>query len=297
MFFMRELDFTNDLEFLANRVTDVLNIFNNRGIKDNQLVVQYGKKDFLSLKLEPMEDVPFPVATLRLRTRDMASTWRFVPEGFAMIDDSKVLFNDMLRAAHPSPKRNSLWYIESTIKDIIGDRILLAESSERRGYLFKAVLSNGFEAFITLTSDEDEYKKDHAIAELYSISNKTKDVLSQNMTADECLLVLVNMAMQNDKRSAEFVKAVEEVGGKTSVPRSYRLPEESCDEVKAVFKNGYALKFKILNDKMTLEVLGRMNGESYFITLMEYDDFDSLISFTKEITTMDPFQVSENNEE
>lgn len=288
---MKKLDFSNDLEFLAAKVSDALNIFENHGIRDNQLVIQYGKRDFLSLKLEPMENIPFDLATLKLRTRDMAASWQYVPIGFSQINESRGLLNDMMKAAHPSPKKNSLWYIDSTARDVIGDRIIMSDTVERRGYLFKAVFTNGFEAFITLTADENEYKRDHAVAELYTISNKSKEALGQNMTADECLLVLVNMAVQTDKRASEFVRTVEEVGGKTSVPRAYRLPNESCDEVKAVFRNGYALKFTILNGTLSLDVLGRENGETYVLSSMRYDDFNKLIAFTKEIALMDKFQA------
>ena len=203
---MEKLDFTQDLEFLADRVSDALNIFNNYGIKDNQLVIQYGKMSFLSLKLEEMKDIPFPLATLRLRTRDMAASWQYVPVGFSQINESRGLLNDMMKAAHPSPKKNSLWYIDYTIKDTIGERVVLSETVERRGYLYKAVFSNGFEAYITLTPDENEYKKDHSVAEIYSISNKKKEIVGQMMTADECLLVLINIALQTDLRVAEFIK-------------------------------------------------------------------------------------------
>ena len=75
------LDYTEDLQFLADKVTDALNIFNKTRVLDNQLIIAYTDKDFIAVTMAEQKDNP-EYATLKLRTRDMVAAWKNVPVGF-----------------------------------------------------------------------------------------------------------------------------------------------------------------------------------------------------------------------
>jgi hypothetical protein len=117
------------------------------------------------------------------------------------------------------------------------------------------------------------------------------------MTADECILMLVNVAMQADKKVSEFVSIAEQNGGKTVISHSYRTDDESVDEVKAVFRNGYALKLRIQNEKITVELLGRYNKKTYLLDVRAFDDVTDVYGALKEFAQLPQYQPTEIGDE
>lgn len=283
------IDFEDDLLFVANKVTKALNMFNETYVSGNKLVTMYGDEDFIALFVTPDENSD-EFGSLRLRTRDMGATWNNVPLGFSQINESRGLLADMKRAAHVSLKRNSVWYIDSQIKDTVGDRVVFTELTTNRGYLYKVAFTNGYVAHLSITRDDKEYYKPHDEALLYFIVNPDKTPISPAMTADECILMLINIAMQTDIRVAEFVSKAEQSGGKTSISNSYRTEEESFDEAKAVFKNGYALKLTIKNGEISVEILGRsLAGKTYLLDVRIFDAIDNVYELIKEIAVLEQY--------
>lgn len=288
--------FENDLEYVANRVSSSLNIFNETVVADNKLVTMYGKDEFIALIMTPHEDEP-RLGKLRLRTRDMASTWDNVPIGFAEINESRGLLSDMKRASHVSLKRNSIWYMDRQIQDVIGDRVIFTELTVDKGYLYKIAFTNGYSTYLSIVRDDKEYRMPHDVAALYVISDKDKKPLSSPMTADECILLLVNIAMQEDKRVSEFVSLAGQYGGKTRITHSYRTEEESVDEAKAVFNNGYALKLMINNNVIQLDVYGRYDSKTYLLDQRVFNDINDVYIALQEFSKLDKYQpIFDDNE-
>lgn len=281
--------FDSDLEFVANKVSDALNIFNETVVSDNKLVTMYGKDEFIALIMTPHDDEP-RLGKLRLRTRDMAAAWDNVPIGFAKINESRGLLSDMKRASHVSLKRNSIWYMDRQIQDVIGDRVVFTELTVDKGYLYQIAFTNGYSTYLSIVRDDKEYRMPHDVAALYVISDKNKKPLSDPMTADECILLLVNIAMQEDKRASEFVSLAGQYGGKTRITHSYRTEEESVDEAKAVFNNGYALKLIIKNNTIQLDVYGRYDSKTYLLDQRVFDDINDIYTALKEFSKLEKYQ-------
>jgi hypothetical protein len=107
--------FEDDLQFVADRVSNALNIFNETVVHDNKLVTLYGNEEFIALFITPKDNMP-GWGSLRLRSKDMAAVWDNVPLGFSQINESRGLLSDMRKAAKVSLKRNSIWYIDQQIK-------------------------------------------------------------------------------------------------------------------------------------------------------------------------------------
>jgi hypothetical protein len=277
--------FEDDLQFVAERVTNALNIFNETVVADNKMVTLYGNEEFIALFVTPKEDMP-GWSSLRLRSRDMAAVWDNVPLGFSQINESRGLLSDMRKAAKVSLKRNSIWYIDQQIKDVVGDRVVFTELTTNKGYLYKAAFTNGFISYITITKDDKEYYKPHDVAQLYMITKKNKEPISAPMTADECIMMLVNIAMQTDRRVSEFISIAEQCGGKTLISHSYRTQEDSVDEAKAVFANGYALKLRISKDKIVLEALGRYNMKTHSLDERIFENIQDVYDSVRELAAL-----------
>lgn len=285
---MHELDnlmFEDDLQFVADKISDALNIFNETVIADNKMVTLYGNEEFIALLMSPYEEKK-NLGRLRLRTKDMAATWENVPVGFSQINESRGLLSDMRKAAHVSLKRNSIWYIDRQIKDVVGDRVVFTELTTNKGYLYKVAFTNGYITYLSITRDDKEYYKPHDVAQLYVIAKKNKEPISAPMTADECIMMLVNVAMQTDKKVAEFISLAEQLGGKTLISHSYRTQEESSDEAKAVFSNGYALKLRVTNEEIIVEVLGRHNKTTYLLDIRKFTDINDVYGALREFAAL-----------
>ena len=287
-----DMTFEDDLQFVAEKVTDALNIFNETIVSDNKLVTLYGDEEFIAL-LMTQYDNNSGLGTLRLRTRDMAATWERVPVGFSKINESRGLLSDMKRAAHVSLKRNSIWYIDQQIKDVVGDRVLFTEITTNKGYLYKIAFTNGFITYLSITRDDREYYKPHDVAQIYCLAKKNKEPISAPMTADECIMMLVNIAMQTDKKVSEFISRAEQCGGKTLISYSYRTVEESLDEAKAVFPNGYAMKLRIQNNIVLVDILGRYDKKTYLLDSRQFNNIDDVYESVKEISGLPRYEPIE----
>ena len=281
--------FEEDLEYIANQLSEILNIFNETVISNNQLVMLYGNDEFVSLKITFREDEP-NVAQLRMRTRDMASTWDNVSVGFSKTSQGCSLLTEIKQAAHISLKRNSIWYIDQQIKNVVGDRVLFTELTTNKGYLYKITFTNGYDVCLSIVKDDAEYNKSHDQAKLYMITTMDKTPLSEPITADECILLLVNMAMQEDKRVAEFIKLTEQYGGKSSITYSYRTEEESFDEVKALFENGYALKLKIVNSVIELDVYGKYQDSMHSLEHKTFENIKDVYDALKKMSNLPKYE-------
>jgi hypothetical protein len=223
----------------------------------------------------------------------MAAAWNNVPLGFSQINESRGLFADMRKAAKVSLKRNSIWYIDQQIKDTVGDRVVFTELTTNKGYLYKVAFTNGFITYITIAKDDKEYYKPHDVAQLYMITQKNKEPISPPMTADECIMMLVNVAMQTDRKVSEFISIAEQCGGKTLISHSYRTEEGSVDEAKAVFSNGYALKLCIENDEIFVDALGRYNKKTYLLDRRKFTDINDVYSAVREFAVMPKYEPAE----
>lgn len=291
---IENMTFEDDLQFIANKVSAALNIFSETKVTNNKLITVYGDEEFVALFATPHETKP-DFCHLRLRTRDMAAEWDRVPVGFSQINESRGLLSDMKRAAHVSLKRNSIWYIDQQIKDVVGDRLVLTELTSKKGYLYRVEFTNGFVTYMSIVQDDKEYFKPHNEAKLYFIVKKNKDPISPPMTADECIMMLVNIAMQTDKRIAEFVSTAEQCGGKTLVSQPYRMQDDSLDEAKAVFANGYALKLRIENNKLVVEALGRYSKQTYLLDVRHFEDMRDVCGVVREFSQLPQYNPSSDN--
>ena len=258
------ITFEDDLQYVADRASERLNMFADSAVANNKMITRYGNDEFIALILTPKESMP-GWSKLRLRTKDMAAEWDNVPLGFSQINESRGLFSDIRKAAKVSLKRNCIWYIDQQIKNVVGDRVVFTELTTNKGYLYKISFTNGFVTYLTIVRDDKEYYKPHDVAKLYMLTQKNKEPISAPMTADECIMMLVNVAMQTDKRVAEFISVAEQCGGKTMISHSYRTEDTTVDEARAVFANNYALKLRIQNNKISLEALGKYNGRTEHI--------------------------------
>lgn len=276
-------DYTEDLQYLADNVTDALNIFAAVKIEDNQMIVAFTAKDYIAIQMVPQEDND--LATLKLKTRDMSASWRNVPVGFSKINESQGLFNDMRRAAHPSLKRNCLWFIGYQIKNSIGDRIRIAEVMSYKTFKYRIELSNQYKCVIQLTKDEKEYRNPHDLAKIFMICDEAGNPLIDSyLTTDECLMNLVNMAMMQDQRAAKFVQDITNMGGKAKVTHSYRLPEESIDEIRAMFSNKYAVQIKITNKQYIIKLFTRDSNTMIPVDERKFDKMDMAMAYLQNIS-------------
>ena len=180
-------EFEKDLLFVANKVSNALNMFNETQAAQNKLLTVYGHDEFIALLMTVYEDRP-GWGSLRLRTRDMAATWNNVPVGFSQINESKGLLASMKKAAKLSLKRNSLWYIDKQLKDTIGERIKFTEITTNRGWLYKVTFTNDYVAYLSLIKEDSDYYKSHDEAQLYFFCKKDKTPVGAPLTADECLM-------------------------------------------------------------------------------------------------------------
>jgi hypothetical protein len=257
-------------------------------------VTLYGQDEFIALSITPYEERD-GWGKLRLRTKDMAAAWENVPVGFSKINESRGLLADMKRAAKVSLKRNSIWYIDQQVKDVIGDRVAFTELSTNRGYLYKVAFANEFITYLTISKNDKDYYSSHDKAQLYLIANKHKEAISAPMTADECIMMLVNIAMQKDKRVSEFINIAEQCGGKTMISQSYRTQEESVDEAKAVFQNGYAMKLRIQDEDIIVDVLGRHDAKTYLIESRKFKDVNNIFDAIREIAALPAYEPENDN--
>lgn len=305
MFGNNHMTFEEDLEYIADKAATALNIFNETVSRDNKLVTMYGQDEFIALIITPYEENPFGPdddgqwGTLRLRTKDMAATWENVPAGFSQINESRGLLADMRRAAKVSLKRNSVWYIDRQMQDAIGDRVVFTELTTNKGYLYKVAFTNGFITYISIVRDDKEYNKPHDVAKLYFIASKTKEALSPPMTADECIMMLINVAMQTDMKVSEFISLAEQHGGRTTISHSYRTHDESVDEAKAVFANGFAMKLRIENDNISAEIVGRYGNKTYVLDSKTFEAIEDVYEAVVHLAKMEQFvpDTEEDNDD
>lgn len=288
------MTFEDDLLLIASKVSSALNIFNETIVRDNKLVTIYGDDEFMALFATPHAERQ-DLCRLRLRTKDMEAEWDNVPLGFSLIDDGRAILSDMKRAAHASLKRNSIWYIDQQIKDVVGDRVLLTEMTSNKGYLYKVEFANGFVTYLSIIKDDKEYYQPHDVAQLYVIAKKNKEAISAPMTADECILMLVNVAMQTDRRIAEFVSVAEQCGGRTIVSDSYRTEYESFDGAKAVFDNGYAIKLRIENEEIIVELFGIFGAQTYILDVRKFRDISDVYRAVKEFASLPKYVPTQAN--
>ena len=271
-------EFEKDLLFVANKVSNALNMFNETQAAQNKLLTVYGHDEFIALLMTVYEDRP-GWGSLRLRTRDMAATWNNVPVGFSQINESKGLLASMKKAAKLSLKRNSLWYIDKQLKDTIGERIKFTENTTNRGWLYKVTFTNDYVAYLTLIKEDSEYYKSHDEAQLYFFCKKDKTPVGAPLTADECLMLLVEIAQKEDRRVAEFVNRANEYGGRSAITHSYRVTDESLDEAKCMFNNGYSMKFSIVNGELQLELYGTADdGQMYILDARAFEDVNDIFN-------------------
>ena len=277
--------FDDDLTIMAHAVSSTLNIFNEAVVRDGKMVMTYGDDEFLSLSVTQSHECA-TMCYLRLRTRDMEAEWENVPLGFASTDDCKSILSTIKRAAHVSLKRNSVWYIDRQIKDIVGDRVLMTELTSNKGYLYKVEFTNGFVTYLSIVRDDREYYRPHDLSKLYFIANKNKEAISHAMTADECIVMLANVAMQTDRRVAEFVSVAEQCGGRTMVAESYRTEGVSFDGAKAMFGNGYALKLRIENEEMVVDLFGIAGSQTYILDVRRFKNMTDVYEAVKSFAAL-----------
>jgi hypothetical protein len=287
-------DYSQDLQYLADNVMSALNIYAAVKITNNQLIVAFTNQDYIFVVLE---EQPNGLATLRLRTRDMAAAWQNVPEGFSQINESRGLFSDMKKAAHPSLKKNCLWYIGYQIKETLGDRLKIAEVASYRNFKYKFEFTNQYSGIIQLTKDGKEYNRSHAEAAIFALFNNDGQQMTEYMCTDECLLTLSNMAMMKDKRAAAYVEQILQWGGKAKVTHSYRLPTESMDEVKAALPNRYAIQLQITDKGFFVKVLSKgTDGTMYLMEDKEFTSMDEVFAYTEKLINLpvaDPVAIEQ----
>lgn len=282
-------DYSQDLEYLANNVTEALNIFSVNKLTEAQLIVAFTHQDYIAVIMQEQENAD--LASLRLLTRDMAASWRNVPQGFAQINESRGLFNDMKKAAHPSLKRNCLWYIGYQIKETLGDVLEVAEVASYRNFRYRVKFTNGYSCVIYLNKDFNEYTKPHRMAKLFSLYDDSGKQLTEMLTTDECMLTLSNMAMMKDKRAAKLVQFFVSIGGKSRITHSYRLPDESLDEIKAAFANKYMIQVQIKNKQFFVKVMGREHSKLplYVMEEKEFATLDDICKYAQQLSQLSAF--------
>ena len=285
----KKMTFEEDLIYVSSKVSDALNIFNEVASTEDKLVVRYGKDEFIALILTPYKDRP-NWAHLRLRTKEMAAGWDNVPAGFSQINESRGLLNDMKQAAKVSLKRNSLWYIDYQIKDTIGEQIVFTETKAKKGYSYKAEFLNGYVVHICIERNDKEYYKSHDEARLYYLADAKNNPISAPMTADECIMMLINIGIQTDLRMTQFIASAEKVGGRTTVSSMYRVDDECYDEVKAVFSNNYAMKVSIKNNKIHAEIIGLDKNDVEFIDAKNFDKIDDVCLAVENLAKLEKFE-------
>jgi hypothetical protein len=220
-----------------------------------------------------------------------------VPEGFSQINESRGLFSDMKKAAHPSLKKNCLWYIGYQIKETLGDRLKIAEVASYRNFKYKFEFTNQYSGIIQLTKDGKEYNRSHAEAAIFALFNNDGQQMTEYMCTDECLLTLSNMAMMKDKRAAAYVEQILQWGGKAKVTHSYRLPTESMDEVKAALPNRYAIQLQITDKGFFVKVLSKgTDGTMYLMEDKEFTSMDEVFAYTEKLINLpvaDPVAIEQ----
>jgi hypothetical protein len=277
-------DYSQDLQYLADHVTSALNIYAAIQVTPNQLIVAFTNQDYIFVSLEEQSN---GLATLRLRTRDMAAAWQNVPAGFSQINESRGLFADMKKAAHPSLKKNCLWYIGYQIKETLGDRLKIAEVASYRNFKYRFEFTNQYSGIIQLTKDGKEYNRSHAEACIFALFNNEGQQMTEYMCTDECLLMLANMAMMKDKRAAAYVEQIMQWGGKAKVTHSYRLPTESMDEVKAALPNRYAVQLQITDKGFFIKVLTKgTDGTMYLMEDKELSSMEEVFAYTEKLINL-----------
>lgn len=277
-------DYSQDLQYLADHVTSALNIYAAIKVTENQLIIAFTNQDYIFIALENQSN---GLATLRLRTRDMSAAWKNVPVGFSKINESRGLFNDMKKAAHPSLKKNCLWYIGYQIKETLGDRLKIAEVASYRNFKYRFEFTNQYNGVIQLTKDGKEYNRGHAEAKIFALFNDKGQQMTDYMCTDECLLTLANMAMMKDKRAASYVEQIMQWGGKAKVTHSYRLPTESMDEVKAALPNRYALQLQITDKGFFIKVLTKgTDGTMYLMEDKELSSMEDVVAYTERLLSL-----------
>ena len=282
--------FEDDLQFVATKVADSLNMFCEIMTDEHKLGVLYGRDEFIMLTVTPRENNP-RVCQLRLRTKDMAGTWDNVPVGFSKINESRGLLNDMKRAAKLSLKRNSLWYIDYQIKDTIGEQVRFSEVKSKKGYFYKIEFLNGYVIHLAIEKNDQEYLKPHDEAKLYYLADKTHMPISAPMTADECIMLLINIGIQTDIRMAEFISCAEQFGAFVNVTNLYRAVDECYDEVIAKFNNQYSMKVVTKNKKITAEILGEADGKTVVIDKRDFDAITDVCIATEQLAKLPMFRI------
>lgn len=281
-----------DLENIARDAQQKLNIFCKTKVEDDSIIIAYGKNDFIYLKLY---DYDGKYAYLRLRTKDMTAVWNYVPVGFSNLGNG--LWADMKRAAHPSFKKNALWYIDSEIRATIGNRLAITNTSINRGYSYKIRLSNGHNVFISLVKNEAEYKKKLGLANIFIVCDRNQKPLFAPMTVQECLIYVLNISLQSDIRVTKFVEKAHSLGGKACTVTSYRLPEESLDKAKALFPNGYGCALSITDKEILLQLYAQDATDVYALDERVFETFDGVLAGIEELSKMPKFDPTEKTKE
>ena len=292
----QELDsiFEDDLVMVSQNVAEALNMFEETVVKDNKLVTMYGHEEFIALFITPEENNG-KFGSLRLRTRDMAATYQHVPVGFSQINECKPLLNAMKKASHLSLKRNCLWYLDRQVKDVVGDRIIFTELKTNKGYLYKISFTNGHNMHLTIAKDDKEFLKGHDTAMLFMLADNSKTPISPPMTADECIMMIVNAALQPDAGMAKFISIAEQHGGRTMVAHSYRTASEAVDEAKAVFGNGYAMKLLIEDGVITVTLFGQYNNKTYLLDEREFKEIQHVYESVSEFAALPEYIPTEQD--
>lgn len=285
--------YRDDLMWIAMEAQNKLNIFCKTKVEDDSIIIAYGKSDFIYLKIFNQND---NWASLKLRTKDMSAQWDYVPVGFSKLGDG--LWADMKRAAHPSFKKNALWYLDSEVRLTIGNRMAISNTSLNRGYMYKIRLSNGHIFFVALSKNEADYKKKLSLSNVFVICDRQQRPLLKPMTVQECLLYILNLSLKEDIRATKFVEKVHSLGGKACTVTSYRLPEESLDKAKAAFPNGYGASFSITDADMSIQIYGQGNQEAYLLDEKSFDKIEDVLAEIEDLSKMPKFEPNQdsNNE-
>jgi hypothetical protein len=79
------------------------------------------------------------------------------------------------------------------------------------------------------------------------------------------------------------------------ISQSYRTQEESVDEAKAVFQNGYAMKLRIQDEDIIVDVLGRHDAKTYLIESRKFKDVNNIFDAIREIAALPAYEPENDN--
>lgn len=261
--------YQQDLMMVARRLLRSTPMFFDTLITEDHLLIVYGDKELLSLKITPNKDNP-KIGTMRLRTRTMSATWHNVPVGFSCINHSKTLVNNMRTALNLDNKANCFWYIGQGIKRLRGEQVDVPRTDPAKKRPQAVFFKNGHRVnLVYLTEQAAAAMKERCPYEsipMIVMVDLDRNPIAPEMTASECVLALMRVVDEPNQKMMQLRDMLKQLSLVQNKITSVRAEGITFDQLPVYFDAYTRGIFMCQNEKLSVRYEKKENGGKWVVS-------------------------------